>query len=70
MVQSNKLANVDWFDGIRDAAKIGKFDQYKSLAQFINNSANLSLGEVRCRQVFQRRNDIKQFHRILQSRSM
>ena len=59
MVKLYKLANGNGFDGVRNAAKIGKFDQYNTLGQFIDDRAHLTFGEARCRQRFQRCNNIK-----------
>lgn len=59
MAKLNKLVDGNWFEGIRYPAEIGKFDQYDILAQFINDGANLAFGKVRCRIIFQHRNDIK-----------
>jgi len=53
MMKLNKFADRNGFDGIRDAAKIGKLDQYNPPAQFINDSANLPFGKMRCRNGFQ-----------------
>ena len=69
MAKLNQLAHWNWFQGICYTAKIGKFDQHDTLDQFIDDSANLPFGKVRRWNIFQCRNDIKQFHRILQSQS-
>ncbi len=51
MMKFYKMSNGNGFDGIRYAVKIGEFDQYDFSTQRFDNSANLSLGEVRCRNV-------------------
>ena len=69
MAKFHEFTNGNGFDGIRDSTDIGKFDQHNIPIQFIDDGANLTLGQMRFRNVFHRRHDIKQFHRILQSRS-
>ncbi len=59
MAKLNKLADGDGFEGIRHPAKIRKFNQHNILAQFVNDGANLSLGKMPFRNIFQCRNDIK-----------
>ena len=49
----------DSFEGIRNPVKISEFDQYKVIAQLINDGANLSFGNVTRRNDFQRLNNIK-----------
>ncbi len=52
MAKLDKLADRNGFDGIRYAVKVSEFDQHDFIAQLIHNSANLSFGEVRCRNIF------------------
>ena len=59
MATLHKLADGDGLEGIRYPAKISEFDQHDILVQPINDGANLPLGKVRCRNIFQCRNDIK-----------
>lgn len=51
MAKFDKMIDVNGFDGIRDAVKIGEFDQYDLSAQRFDNSADLTFGEVRRRNV-------------------
>ena len=59
MAKLHEIADGDGLDGIRYPAKISEFDQHNILVQLINDGANLSFGKVRCRNIFQCRNDIK-----------
>lgn len=59
MAKRDKIADRNGFDGIRDAVKVGEFDQHDFIVQFIDNSAYLPFAEVGCRNILQGCNDIK-----------
>lgn len=70
MAKLDKLANGNGFDGICHSVEASEFNQYDISIQLVDDSADLSLCEMRFGNVFHHRHNIKQFHRILQSRSM
>jgi hypothetical protein len=61
-MQRHEFAAWNWLDCIGNAIDIRKLHEHAILAQFINNGADLPLGEMSPRQILKRSHDIMQFH--------